>query len=256
MTKKNQTLEVVTQIFKKNANPLVLVEKLKKAKKDFYFRKTNYMISVISDGVEYVYKSRVKTELNFPPNQLWIFNAVKRDTLAFLSKDPKLELPQKLPVNVTNYEYDDSYGMVTGTDVNSAYWVIAYNLGIITPSLYDKCNDPKYKVVRLASLAVLGRNFIYESYKGGEKSNNLIIESEDARLKTIYRWIRYKCYEMMGELAILLGNDFEAYRTDCIYYRDTTENRVKVYEYLNARGFEYKQLVYDDKENSENDADL
>jgi len=68
MTKKNQTLEVVTQIFKKNANPLVLVEKLKKAKKDFYFRKTNYMISVISDGVEYVYKSRVKTELNFPPN--------------------------------------------------------------------------------------------------------------------------------------------------------------------------------------------
>ena len=128
MTKKNQALEVVTQIFKKNADPSILVERLKKAKKDFYFRKTNHMISVISDGVEYVYKSRVKTDLNFPPNQLWIFNAVKRDTLNFLKDNPNLELPQKLPVNVTNYEYDDSYGIVTGTDVNSAYWVIAYNL--------------------------------------------------------------------------------------------------------------------------------
>jgi hypothetical protein len=58
---------------------------------------------------------------------------------------------------------------------------------------------------------------------------------------------------MMGELAMLLGNDFEAYRTDCIYYRDTPANRTKVYEYLNERGFEYKQLVYDDKENEEND---
>lgn len=59
----------------------------------------------------------------------------------------------------------------------------------------------------------------------------------------------------MGELAIILGNDFEAYRTDCIYYRDTPQNRKKVYDYLDERGFEYKQLVYADKENQENDAE-
>jgi hypothetical protein len=51
---------------------------------------------------------------------------------------------------------------------------------------------------------------------------------------------------MMGELAILLGKDFEAYRTDCIYYRDSFDNRTKVYEYLKERHFEFKQLVYDE----------
>jgi hypothetical protein len=162
-------------------------------------------------------------------------------------------LPQKLPVNVTNYDYDDSYGEVTGTDVNSAYWVIAYNLGIISERLMEKCKDPKFKVVRLASLAVLGRSFTYENYKEGVKSTNLTIEAEDDRLKSIYRWIRYKCYEMMGELSMVLGKDFEAYRTDCIYYRDTMENRKKVYAYLDERGFEYKQLVFGEEETLEND---
>lgn len=255
MTKRKESLEIVTQIFKKNANPEMLVERLKKAKKDFYFRKTNYMVSVISEGVEYIYKSRTKSELNFPTNQLWIFNAVKQDVLAYIKTNPDFELPQRLPVNVTNYDYDDSHGVVTGTDVNSAYWVIAYNLGILSKPLFEKVKDSKYKVVRLASLAVLGRNFVYETYKEGKKADNLVLESEDVRLKSIYRWIRYKCYEMMGEIAILLGNDFEAYRTDCIYYRDTTQNRIKVYEYLNQRGFEYKQLVFDE-ENQEGVASL
>lgn len=247
MAKKKEQLEVYTQIFKKNADYDKFVERLKQTKKDFYFRKTNYMTSVISEGVEYIYKSRTKSELRFPTNQLWIFNATKISALKFLSDNPDFELPQKLPVNVTNYEYDDSYGEITGTDVNSAYWVIGYNLGVISQTLFEKVKDPKFKVVRLASLAVLGRNFSYERYIGGEKSTNLVIESEDARLKSIYRWIRYKCYEMMAEIALMLGNDFEAYRTDCIYYRDTKENRIKVYNYLNERGFEYKQLVYEDE---------
>jgi hypothetical protein len=58
---------------------------------------------------------------------------------------------------------------------------------------------------------------------------------------------------MMGELSMVLGKDFEAYRTDCIYYRDTMENRKKVYAYLDERGFEYKQLVFGEEETLEND---
>lgn len=255
MTKKKQQLDIVTQVFKKNANYEILVERLKKSKKDFYFRKTNYMVSVISEGVEYVYKPRVKANnIHFPTHQLWIFNAVKNDVMRFLNDNPNFELPQKLPVNVTNYDYDDSHGEVTGTDVNSAYWVIAYNLGIISERLKEKCQDSRFKVVRLAALAVLGRSFTYENYVEGKKSTNIVIEAEDDRVKSIYRWIRYKCYEMMGELSRILGSDFEAYRTDCIYYRDTTENRKKVYEYLDARGFEYKQLVFGEEENLTNDA--
>jgi hypothetical protein len=254
MTKKKDQLDIVTQVFKKNANYEILLDRLKKSKKDFFFRKTNYMVSVVTDGVEYVYKPRVKANnINFATNQLWIFNAVKLDVMRYLETNPNFKLPQKLPVNVTNYDYDDSYGEVTGTDVNSAYWVIAYNLGIISERLMEKCKESKFKVVRLASLAVLGRSFTYENYKEGVKSSNLTIEAEDDRLKSIYRWIRYKCYEMMGELSMVLGKDFEAYRTDCIYYRDTMENRKKVYAYLDERGFEYKQLVFGEEETLEND---
>jgi hypothetical protein len=247
MASKKDQLEIYRQVFKKNANPDILLERLKKTKQDFLYRKTNHMVSIITGGVEYTYKARVKTnDINFPTNQLWIFNAVKKEALKFLETNPNFELPQKLPVNVTNYEYDDSYGVVTGTDVNSAYWVIAHNMGIITEKTFLACNKPSFKVVRLASLAVLGRIFTYENYVGGVKGDNIIIESQDARLKTLYKSIRYKCYEMMGELAILLGKDFEAYRTDCIYYRDTKENRIKVYDYLQTRNFEFKQLVFDE----------
>lgn len=249
MASKKEQLDVTQQVFKKNANPEILLERLKKTKQDFLYRKTNHMVSIIADGVEYIYKPRVKTnDIHFPPNQLWIFNAVKKDAIAFLQSNPNFELPQKLPVNVTNYEYDDSYGEITGTDVNSAYWVIAFNMGVISEKLFLACNKPSHKVVRLASLAVLGRVFTYEKYVGGVKSDSFIVESQDARLKTLYKSIRYKCYEMMGELAIMLGKDFEAYRTDCIYYRDTKENRIKVYDYLKARNFEFKQLVYEENE--------
>jgi len=252
MATKKEQLDIDIQVFKRSANPLILLERLKKTKQDFLYRKTNHMVSIITNGIEYIYTpKRERSQINFPTNQLWIFNAVKKEALKYLEENPSFELPAKLPVNVTNYEYDDSHGEITGTDVNSAYWVIAYNLGIISKELFEKCNKPTHKVVRLASLAVLGRVFTYEKYESGKKTSNLIIESQDARLKSLYRAIRYKCYEMMGELAIVLGKDFEAYRTDCIYYRDTPANRVKVYEYLDERGFEYKQLVYAHKENDE-----
>jgi hypothetical protein len=50
----------------------------------------------------------------------------------------------------------------------------------------------------------------------------------------------------MENLSQLLGDDFDAYRTDCIYYRDTPENRKKVYDYLDSHGFYYKQLEFEE----------
>ena len=51
----------------------------------------------------------------------------------------------------------------------------------------------------------------------------------------------------MGKISQLLGKDFEAYRTDCIYYRDSIKNRNKVYDYLQSEGFSFKQLIYDEE---------
>ena len=69
-------------------------------------------------------------------------------------------------------------------------------------------------------------------------------------------FIRYRCYQMMNEIAQILGNEFEAYRTDCIYYRDTKENRELVQNYLKEHGFDFKQLVYGDEDDTNINKDI
>jgi hypothetical protein len=157
-------------------------------------------------------------------------------------------MPDKYPVNLTNYYYDDKVGKITGTDINSAYWTIARNIGVISNELYNKVNKDEQKVVRLAALAILGRNMMYRKYHEGSKDKEPIIVEGSKTLKDFYRAIRYTCYQHMDTLAKMLGDDFDAYRTDCIYYRDTEANRQMVYEYLDSYGFMYKQLVFDETE--------
>ena len=52
MSKRKDQLEIITQVFKKNANYEILLDRLKKSKKDFYFRKTNYMVSVVQMSLQ------------------------------------------------------------------------------------------------------------------------------------------------------------------------------------------------------------
>ena len=46
------------------------------------------------------------------------------------------------------------------------------------------------------------------------------------------------------------------YRTDCIYYRDTLDNRKIVHDYLFKNGFEFKQLVYDEVDTENEDTEV
>ena len=218
-------------------------------------RETKYLTTVIVDGMEYIYPN--KNDDGFNPRMLWLFSVVQSEAKKFLERHPEWSMPTKLPVNLTNYDYDDSHGKLTGTDINSAYWNIAHKMGVITDTTYSNAQDPKYKRVRLAALAILGRNISYNKFKDGKKQTKpFIYENQEKRLKQLYQAIRYQCYQMMNEIAGLLKNEFEAYRTDCIYYRDTKQNRKIVHDYLTKHGFEFKQLVYDDEDDSNNDVEL
>jgi hypothetical protein len=42
----------------------------------------------------------------------------------------------------------------------------------------------------------------------------------------------------------MLGEEFDCYKTDCIYYRDTEVNRKIVHDYFEEREMLFKQLVY------------
>jgi hypothetical protein len=240
--------EVVERVFKPIGKDQALLDTLVNRKQNFVIRKTKYYTSIIHDGLETIYPSKDK-ECTFPPKQLWIFSAVKRDAIRFTQENPNFEISNKLPVNVTNIDYDNSYGQITGTDIESAYWTMAYKMGIISEQTYTKGNEKDYKVTKLASLAVLGRIKAYYVYDKGVKIEKPIIVATEhhEKLKNLYRAIRYGCYYHMGQLAVLLGKDFEAYRTDCIYYRDSVENRKKVYDYLTEQGFTYRQIIWEEE---------
>ena len=94
-------------------------------------------------------------------------------------------------------------------------------------------------------MAVLGREVFFDEVDIEGNVKRVITRERNDELREIYRAIRYECYYHMGNLAMILGEDFFAYKTDCIYYRDTLENRKKVYEYLDENKFLYSQMVYE-----------
>ena len=246
MSKKDEMM-VVDREAKMYRSHLPLVDKLMRNGRDFFVRETPFMTTLIYDGREIIY---TKKSMAFPPSQLWIFRNVNNDAQKFAERvdngEAPFQMPEKHPTNFTNLEYDDSRGEITGTDVNSAYWTIAHQLGIISTRTYEKAGQDYHKVTRLAALAILGRTMAFKQYKGGKMLKDPKLITGNKIVKDFYRAIRYKCYEHMQELASLLGEDFEAYRTDCIYYRDSPENRQMVYDYLDSQGFNYKQLVFEE----------
>jgi hypothetical protein len=241
---KKDLLVIEETRFKGGKDAKLLIERLKKQKKDFYVRETNFITIVVCDNMEMIYPNL--GDKRFPPNQLWLFGRVKQEAENFLRNNPKWKMPKKFPTNVTNYNYDDSFGDITGTDINGAYWQIAFNEGYISKNTYDKASGEEFKRTRLAALAILGRNIAYSKYsKGVIEPKKTIFQFNQLEVHLVYKAIRFKCFEIMQRLAKMLGEDFEAYRTDCIYYRDTPKNRAKVHKFLEKKGFSYKQLVYD-----------
>jgi hypothetical protein len=248
-------LNIIETVLKHNKKSEVFLNKLFNKNQPFLYRKTNFMVTIIHNNVKYTYPNR--SEGGFNIAHLWLFRTVQLNALAFIKAHPDWKLGPKQSVNKTNYRYDDMRGELTGTDINSAYWEIAYKMGIISESTYTKAHFDQYKKIRLASLATLGRKMVYQSYQGSVNLKQpVIVEYQADKLRDLYKAIRYQCFDMMNELASMLGEDFEAYRTDCIYYRDSPQNRELVHSYLKEKGFTFKQLVYDEQINTDPDEDV
>jgi len=244
---RSKELGVYKTKVKVNLDCDAFVRKLKTNKRNFMIRETPYLTQVIYNNEQLTF---TKKNDKFPSSQLWVFRQVSLDSHKYvesvLNGEREFVLPERKSVNATNIDYDDSHGVLTGTDVNSAYWTIAKNLGIISEKTHDRVIGEEFKVTRLAALAILGRNIVFKDYRNGEALKDPFIFKGNDIAKNLYKAIRYTCYVHMDKLSQLLGNDFDAYRTDCIYYRDSPENRKLVYDYLDSHGFYYKQLEFDD----------
>lgn len=174
---------------------------------------------------------------------MFLFGMVRKDVKEYL-KTNTIKLPNKYAQIEYNKELnEDLFGKITATDLNHAYWRIAYNLGIITDKTYTKGLNDDFKAVRLASLSTMGANKKYQKIKDGKLLDEYKVFYGDDNLKDVYKLIRLTCYKYMNQVKKKLGRDFLCYKTDCIYYIDTQYNRKIVKDFFKEKDLYMKQLV-------------
>ena len=174
---------------------------------------------------------------------MFLFGMVRKDVKEYL-KTNTIKLPNKFAQIEYNKELnEDLFGKITATDLNHAYWRIAYNLGIITDKTYTKGLNDDFKAVRLASLSTMGANKKYQKIKNGKLLDEYKVIYGDDTLKDVYKLIRLTCYKYMNQVKKKLGRDFLCYKTDCIYYIDTQYNRKIVRDFFKEKDLYMKQLV-------------
>lgn len=193
----------------------------KKFRKDFKIRQSPNYSEMIFTNAEQKLIFNDKSEFK---KGLFMFGLVKRDVTEYLKEKGTVFIETALPVNYANRNYDKTNKTI-GIDLDHAYWRVAYLNGYISKKTYKKGLDKDIpKAIKLATLSCLGRSRSYDVYKNGAYSHTQSTES-NSDLIDLYNNIRQMTYQVMKEISISLDNDFYCWKTDCIYFKDTIENR-------------------------------
>ena len=244
-------METGEDIFKKRFNPKVeevsyckpdmKLSFLNRKKVPYLMYRTGESTTIITENTKYrFYHGR-----SFPINKMNLFMMVKRDAKKWLKVNPNFKLPKRVLTEKTN-DYNTDKNIV-GCDINHAYWRIAYVHGIISLKTYEYGLGDKCKRLRLASISILGRQKRYQVIENGKRVSYYEAEQGDEKLREIYKYCRYFCYEIMDKVSKLLKNDFDSYKIDCVYFTDSPENRKLVSDFFDSHNLTYKWLTeYDD----------
>ena len=95
-------------------------------KLSFQVRRASECTEIILDDKHIVFAS----QSNFPKKKIYLFNSVKQQVSKWL-KENVVFLPEDIHSIRYNYDYDTDEGTMCGTDLNHAYWRIAYLYGMI-----------------------------------------------------------------------------------------------------------------------------
>lgn len=204
-------------------------------KKTFKLRKSaNYVELITSSGQRLFHNKSDKFR-----GGLYLFQMVKRDVEKYIEAHGEVEPYDELPVNYFNTEYNIDDATI-GLDINNAYWSVAFLKGYISKKTYQKGIEKEgLKAIRLSSLSSLGKKRVYQCYIDGLYSHDEEMRG-DIILEKVYLDIRFSTYGVMYEIAQGLGNDFCCWKTDCIFFKDTEENRNFVRESIESYGLECK----------------
>ena len=206
----------------KNSNSLL--ENYITLRKDFKVRTSPNIIEIITSTGQKMYHHRNERF----KDGLYLFRMVRKDVENFMAENGSIVPYRELPVNYSNVNFDYS-NKIIGIDINNAYWSVAHLKGYITKKTFDKGLEQKdgMKSIRLSCLSTLGKSKLYRVYQSGQFIGEEEI-NDDFYLQEIYKDIRFSTYGVMNEIAEELGNDFCCWKTDCIFFTDTDENREKV----------------------------
>jgi hypothetical protein len=216
----------------------LLLNRLEKLKSNAYYRKGSFSTDIIWQGRRFVFPNDKKSMVN----NMWIFKVVINDVRAYILNH-KIREKKRLPVNHWNPKNKNYRGKITATDLDHAYWRIAFLNGYISNKTYIRGLEVKDKSLRLAALANLSSQKEFYVMKNGQVTKETIVMKYDPILHKVYSNIRYTCYEHMMVCAEMLGDDFICYKTDCIYYKDSPKNREMVQTYFDSLSMNWKQLV-------------
>lgn len=231
--------EALTRKYVKSGSVDNYIKDLVSKKLSFSIRKASECTEILMDDKHMVFASQT----NFPKKKIYLFNNVKQQVTKWLNTND-VYLPENLSSIKYNYDYDTDEGTMCGTDLNHAYWRIAYLYGMINEKTYIGGLDTDCKALRLATLSVLGREKKFDNYEKGEIKESYVYQKENVDLKNVFKFIRLTCFSFMKEASDLLGDDFFAWKTDCIYYRESLSNIKAVQEYFDQYNLTYKQLGY------------
>ena len=139
-----------------------LLNKLKGRKSTAYIRQGSFSDEIIWGERKFVFPTKKKKIAN----GIWIFRSVMNDVREYIS-DKKIRARKRLPVNYWNENLKKFKGKITATDVDHAYWKIAFLEGIIKEKTYKKGLLIKEKSLRLAALANLSSTKEYFVIENG-----------------------------------------------------------------------------------------
>jgi len=220
-----------------------IFKRMVEEKANGYIKKGTFTNEIVWGHNSYIFPCMDKKRQMAFKKGMFLFGMVRKDVKEYL-KTNTLKLPKRY--NQIEYNKDlneDLFGKITATDLNHAYWRIAYNLGIISDNTYTKGLNDDFKAVRLASLSTMGANKKYQKMKNGKLLDEYKVVYGDDALKDVYKLIRLTCYKYMDKVKKMLGKDFLCYKTDCIYYIDTQYNRKLVRDFFIEKDLYMKQLV-------------
>lgn len=205
-------------------------------KKSFKVRSSPNIIEIVTSTGQKIYEHKNE---RFKEG-LYLFGMVKRDVLNYIAENGSIEPYMELPVNYSNKNFDYSNNLI-GLDIDNAYWSVAKLKGYITKKTYDKGLEQKdgMKSIRLSCLSTLGKSRVYNVYEDGVYVGDERVK-EDTDLQNIYNDVRYSTYGVMLEISELLGEDFCSWKTDCIFFKDTIENRDKAKMIIESYGLNCK----------------